>query len=78
MCVVIWAALFAPGKTSPAVIDRLQREVANSLARPEVKDAVQRMAMTTMVMTPEQHARLRACGDRTLGPAGGTGQLPKK
>lgn len=49
-----WAALFAPAKTSPAVIERLQQEVARSLAKPEVKDAVQKMAMTTMVMTPEQ------------------------
>lgn len=52
--VVSWAALFAPAKTSPAVIDRLQREVANSLAKPEVKEAVQRMAMTTRLMTHEQ------------------------
>lgn len=65
--VVSWAALFAPAKTSPAVIDRLQREVASSLAKPEVKDAVQRMAMTTMVMSPEQlrtfvHAEIERWG----------------
>jgi tripartite-type tricarboxylate transporter receptor subunit TctC len=51
---VTWAALFAPAGTDPAIVERLSREVANSLARPETQAAVQKMAMTTMPMTPAE------------------------
>jgi len=49
---VTWAAVFAPAKTDPAVIDRLNKEISKTLAKPQTKEAVQKMAMTPMVMTP--------------------------
>lgn len=50
--VVTWAALFAPAKTDPAIIDRINREVGKSLAKPETQEAIRKMAMTPMVMSP--------------------------
>jgi len=52
--VVTWAALFAPAKTDPAIIDKLNKEVAKSLSKQETKDAVQKMAMTPMLMSPAE------------------------
>lgn len=50
--VVTWAALFAPAKTDPVIVERLSKEVEKSLSRQETKAAVQKMAMTPMVMSP--------------------------
>lgn len=55
--IVTWAALFAPAKTDPAIVDKLNREINRILARNEAKEAVLKMAMTPMVMSP---AELRA------------------
>ena len=49
---VTWAALFAPAKTDPAIVARLNKEINKILAKPETKGALQKMAMTPMVMTP--------------------------
>jgi tripartite-type tricarboxylate transporter receptor subunit TctC len=49
---VTWAALFAPARTDPAIIDRLNKEINKILAKPEAKETLQKMAMTPMVMTP--------------------------
>lgn len=50
--VVTWAAVFAPAKTDPAIVDRLNREINAALAKPSVKEAIQKMAMSPMPMTP--------------------------
>jgi tripartite-type tricarboxylate transporter receptor subunit TctC len=55
--IVTWAAVFAPAKTDPLVVERLNREINRILARPEAKEAVLKMAMTPMIMSP---AELRA------------------
>lgn len=49
---VTWAALFAPAKTDPAIVERLNKEINKILAKPEAREALQKMAMTPMVMTP--------------------------
>lgn len=49
---VTWAALFAPAKTDPAIIDRLNKTINKILAKPEAREVLQKMAMTPMVMTP--------------------------
>ena len=54
MQVVTWAALFAPAKTDPAIVDRLSKEVEKSLSKQETKEAIQKMAMTPMVMSPDE------------------------
>jgi len=51
---VAWSAFFAPAKTDPAITSRLNKEINEILARPETQDALQKMAMTTMVMTPAE------------------------
>ncbi len=52
--VVSWAAVFAPAGTPPAVVDRLSKAINHSLALPATEAAIQRMAMSPMVMTPIQ------------------------
>jgi tripartite-type tricarboxylate transporter receptor subunit TctC len=49
---VAWSAFFAPTNTDPAITDRLNREINDILAKPEIVEGLQKMAMTTMVMTP--------------------------
>jgi tripartite-type tricarboxylate transporter receptor subunit TctC len=49
---VAWSAFFAPTHTDPAITDRLNREINDVLAKPEIVEGLQKMAMTTMVMTP--------------------------
>ncbi|SDZ70860.1 Tripartite-type tricarboxylate transporter, receptor component TctC [Variovorax sp. YR266] len=78
MQVVTWAALFAPAKTDPAIIDRLSKEVGKSLSKQETKEAVQKMAMTPMVMNPGElrnfvHSEIDRWG-RLVKQAG----IPKK
>lgn len=48
---VTWAALFAPANTDPAIADLLNKEINRILAKPEAKEALQKMAMTPMLMT---------------------------
>lgn len=48
---VTWGALFAPAGTDRAIIERLNREINTILAKPEATEALQKMAMTPMVMT---------------------------
>lgn len=76
--VVTWAALFAPAGTPAAIVERLSAEVARSLARPETRAAVQKMAMATMPMRPPElrdfvHAEIQRWG-RLVELAG----LPRK
>ena len=49
---VAWSAFFAPTNTNPAITDRLNREINDILAKPEIVEGLQKMAMMTMVMTP--------------------------
>lgn len=52
--IVTWAAVFAPAKTDAAIVEKLNREINKILARPEAKEAVLKMAMTPMVMSPAE------------------------
>jgi tripartite-type tricarboxylate transporter receptor subunit TctC len=52
--IVTWAALFAPANTDAAVIQRLNLEVNKILTSAEAKQAVLKMAMTPMVMSPSE------------------------
>jgi tripartite-type tricarboxylate transporter receptor subunit TctC len=51
---VAWNGFFAPANTSPAIIDRLNTEIGNVLARPQTVEALLRMGLTPMVMTPAE------------------------
>ena len=49
---VAWSAFFAPANTDLAITSRLNKEINEILARPEIIEALQKMAMTPMIMTP--------------------------
>ena len=50
--VVSFAAVFAPAKTDPAVVDRLNKEINKILERPQTKEYIHKMGATPLVMTP--------------------------
>ena len=49
-----WGALYAPAKTPHAVVNRLNRDVADALQRPEVRDRLQAIGMEPAPGTPAQ------------------------
>jgi len=55
-----WNAIAAPAKTPPAVIQRLQREIAASVADPEVQKKLRELNIDPKSSTPEQAAALLA------------------
>jgi len=57
MEVPVWTALFAPARTPPAVIARLQREVARAVQSPEVKERFAGMGVDPVGSTSEALAR---------------------
>jgi tripartite-type tricarboxylate transporter receptor subunit TctC len=50
--IVTWAAVFAPAKTDPTIVDRLNKEINKSLGTPQTKDYIYKMGATPMVTTP--------------------------
>jgi tripartite-type tricarboxylate transporter receptor subunit TctC len=52
--VTVWVGLMAPGKTPPAIIDTLNREVAKILAQPQIKQKVAEMGGATIPMSPAE------------------------
>src|SRR5262245_21857099 len=49
-----WVAMFAPGKTPPAIVERLSREVAAAMNRPDVREGLQRAAFESQSSTPQE------------------------
>jgi tripartite-type tricarboxylate transporter receptor subunit TctC len=60
MVVPVWTALFAPAKTPPAVVARLQKEVARVVRTPEVRERFAAMGLEPVGGTPEELARVVA------------------
>jgi tripartite-type tricarboxylate transporter receptor subunit TctC len=60
MEVPVWTAFFAPAKTPPAVIARLQKEIARVVHTPEVKERFDAMGLTPEGGTPQELARVVA------------------
>jgi tripartite-type tricarboxylate transporter receptor subunit TctC len=56
----VWTAFFAPAKTPPAIVARLQREVARAVQSPEVKERFAGMGLDPVGGTPEELARALA------------------
>src|SRR3954463_1865818 len=56
MDVPVWTALFAPARTPPAVVARLQREVARAVQSPEVKERFAGMGVDPVGGTSDQLA----------------------
>lgn len=49
-----WVAMFAPGKTPPEIVERLSREVAAAMKRPDVRDGLERAAFEAQSSTPAE------------------------
>jgi putative tricarboxylic transport membrane protein len=49
-----WVAMFAPGKTPPEIVERLSREVAAAMKRPDVRDGLERAAFESQSSTPAE------------------------
>jgi putative tricarboxylic transport membrane protein len=49
-----WVAMFAPGKTPPEIVERLAREVAAAMKRPEVREGLERAAFEPESSTPQE------------------------
>lgn len=49
---VAWAGVFAPAKTDPAIVERLNREINKIIATPQGRDAIAKMGATPIAMTP--------------------------
>ena len=60
MEVPVWTAFFAPAKTPPAIVSRLQKEVARVVQTPEVKQRFAQMGLDPVGSTPEELARITA------------------
>lgn len=54
MELVTWVALFAPAKTDPAIVDRLNREINNILVRAGFKESMMKFASQPLVLTPSE------------------------
>ncbi len=53
-----WYALFAPAKTSPAIIARMQKEIARTIQLPEVKQKLLEQGGDTVGSSPEELGRI--------------------
>jgi tripartite-type tricarboxylate transporter receptor subunit TctC len=49
-----WVAVFAPGKTPPAIVERLSREVAAAMKRPDVREGLDRAGFDYQSSTPQE------------------------
>src|SRR3954467_4340614 len=54
MQVQVFTAFFAPAKTPPAIIARLQKEVARAVQTPEVKERFGQMGLDPVGSTPDE------------------------
>ncbi|HKA41270.1 MAG TPA: tripartite tricarboxylate transporter substrate binding protein [Burkholderiales bacterium] len=64
-----WYGLFAPAKTSRAIVDRLSRELAVLLALPEVKERVILRGSVTKPSSPEQFEQFVRAETAKIGKA---------
>jgi tripartite-type tricarboxylate transporter receptor subunit TctC len=60
MEVPVWTAFFAPAKTPPTIIARLQKEVARVVRTAEVKERFAQMGLDPVGGTPEELAKIVA------------------
>ena len=54
---VTWYSVFAPARTSPAIVTRLNTEIAKVLADPESRDRLAAQGLEPTTMTPEELGR---------------------
>lgn len=76
--VVTWAALFAPAKTDPAIVEKLNEAINIDLAKPETRKSIERMGMTPMVMKPDELRNFVSSEIPRWGNLVGLAGIPKK
>jgi len=54
VALVSWVAVFAPAKTDPAIVNRLNADINKILASPQGMDFIHKMGASTMATTPTQ------------------------
>lgn len=54
--VVAWNGFFAPAGTDPTIVNRLSTEINSVLDQPQTSEALQKMGLTPMKMTPAELA----------------------
>jgi tripartite-type tricarboxylate transporter receptor subunit TctC len=54
LAITPWAGLFGPAKLPPDVVQRLAKEIAAVVARPEVREQLERYAFDGRSSTPEE------------------------
>lgn len=57
--VLLWFALYAPAGTPPAIVQKLQAEVAKAFADPQLRDPLVRDGVDVIVSTPQQLAQFQ-------------------
>lgn len=60
MDIALWTGILAPAGTPPAVVKRLQDEVARVLKLPEVRERIAALGIDPVASTPEEFSRLIA------------------
>jgi tripartite-type tricarboxylate transporter receptor subunit TctC len=60
MEILLFTALFAPARTPPAIVARLNGEVARALALPEVRDGLAKLGIDPSASSPEELGRMVA------------------
>ena len=56
----LWTAFFAPARTPPAIVARLQREVARVVRLPDVREGLARLGVDPVGSSPEELGRVLA------------------
>ena len=52
-----WVGILAPAKTSPALVERLQKEIAAVLGEPEIRERYATLGIEPVGNTPEQYTQ---------------------
>lgn len=73
-----WNALAVPSKTPRAVVDRLQRDIATTLADPAVREKLRGLNIDARASTPEQTAALLASDIRRWSAVIDRAGIPKQ
>ncbi len=58
--IVLWSGLLAPAGTPPAIVKKLQEEVARVVRLPEIRERLASMSVDAVGSTPEEFARVIA------------------
>lgn len=73
-----WMALIAPGKTPPAIIQKLNAEVKAALSAPEVREQMLKLSFQPVLNTPAEFTAVLAAEEKRWRPVVEKAGLAKK